>query len=77
MNKQPWIIESGGRRWLVREAVSERAAMDAITHARVGGSVGHRDVIDKRFVGGGEEVQADVVEINSDGTERQPYTEAY
>ena len=77
MNKEPWIIECGGRRWLVREAVSEQAAMDAIVSARVSGAVGHRDVIDKRFVGGDEEVQADVVQINSDGTERKPYTEPY
>ncbi|HEJ9708791.1 TPA: hypothetical protein SMN51_005651 [Pseudomonas aeruginosa] len=77
MSDKPWIIEAGGRRWLVREAVSEQAAMDAITMARLSGAVGHRNVIDKRFVGGGEEVQADVVQINSDGTERQPYTEPY
>lgn len=71
------IIEVGGCRWLVREAVSRDAALDTIAHARVTGSVGAKDVIDRSHCGGGEEVLADVVRINSDGTERKPYTNAY
>lgn len=71
------IIEVGNSRWLVREAVSEEAARNAIAMARVSGSVGARDVLDKSYVNGAITVQADVVQINSDGTERQPYTEAY
>ena len=75
MSDKPWVIEAGGRRWLVREAVSEQAAMDAITSARVSGSVGHKDIV--LSVGGHKQVLADVVQINSDDTERQPYTEPY
>lgn len=71
------ILEVAGSRWLVREAVSEQAALSAIASARVTGSVGHKNTINRTFVGGGIEVQADVHQINSDGTERQPYTEAY
>lgn len=70
-----WIIEAGKRRWLVREAVSEEAAMNAITHARVGGSVGHTDI--NLNTDGTEQILADVVQINSDGTERKPYTEEF
>lgn len=75
--KEPWIIEVGGCRWKVREAVSEEAALNAIASARCSGSVGHKDVIDYRYAGGGEKVLADVVQINSDGSDRQPYTEPY
>lgn len=71
------IIEVGGRRWLVREAKSREDALDAIAEARCTGSVGSKTIVDRRFVGGGVEVLADVVQINSDGTERKPYTEAY
>lgn len=71
------IIEVGGRSWKVREAKTREDALNAIASARCSGSVGEKVIIDKRFVGGGEEVIADVVQINSDGTERQPYTEPY
>jgi hypothetical protein len=66
-----------GRRWKVREAVSLKAACNAIAHARVTGSVGATDTLDQTYSGGGVTVLADVVQINSDGTERQPYTMAY
>lgn len=66
-----------GRRWKVREAVSLKAACDAIGQARVTGSVGAKDILNETYVGGGITVLADVVQINSDGSERQPYTMAY
>lgn len=71
------IIEVGGRRWKVREAKTREDALNAIASARCSGSVGARQTHDKRLCGGGVEVLADVVQINSDGTERQPYTEPY
>ena len=65
------------RRWAVREAVSLEAAITTINHARVTGSVGSKDVIDATFIGGAITVIADVHQLNSDNTPRQPYTEAY
>lgn len=69
------IIEIGGRRWKVRQAKSREHALGAIASARVHGSTGHRDIIHRE--GEMSEVLADVVQINSDGTERQPYSEPY
>lgn len=69
------IIEQGGRHWKVRQAKSREHALDAIAMARAFGSVGHKDTL--LPVGEPEQVLADVVQINSDGTERQPYTESY
>lgn len=69
------VIEQGGRLWKVRQAKSHEHALDAIASARVSGSVGHR--IELHPECGPAEVIADVVQLNSDGTERQPYTEAY
>lgn len=66
-----------GRRWKVREAISLKAACDAIAHARVLGSIGAKDILNQTYVGGGITVLADVVQINSDGSERQPYTAAF
>ena len=57
-------------RWLVREAKTMEDALNAIANARVTGSVGS-----KAFYDG--ELTADVVQVNSDGTEREPYTAAY
>lgn len=71
------VIEHAGRNWLVREAVSRMAAINAIDDARISGSVGSKNISDKTMCGGGVVVLADVVQINSDGTERQPYTDAY
>lgn len=65
-----------GRRWKVRQAVSLSAALVAIAHARVTGSIGHTDLM-SRWPDPTEHVIADVIQINSDGTERQPYQEAY
>ena len=73
------IVVRGERRWLIREAVNMDAAENAIAHARVSGSVGHTDA-KSRWDGTkivDEVTLASVVQINSDGTERQPYTEAY
>lgn len=71
------IIEVSGTRWLVREAVSKEAALNEVSMARVTGSVGGKSSIDETLCGGGVVVLADVVQINSDGTERKPYTAAY
>ena len=70
------ILEVAGQRWLVTEALSESAALNEISMARVTGSVGHSssrlDWTTKQRV-----VIADVHRINSDGTKQQPYTEVY
>lgn len=71
------IIEVGSQRWLVRQAKSRHEALAAVTDARVTGSVGAKTILNETFVGGGMTVLADVVQINSDGTERRPYTEPY
>lgn len=71
------IVRCGGRKWKIREARSFHDVEEAIATARVSGSVGSRSLLDMSFVGGGLTVLADVVQINSDGTERKPYTEAY
>lgn len=66
-----YIIKlNDGRRWKVREAVSLIAACNAITAARVSGSVGSKSTLNGVTM-------ADVVQINTDGTERQPYTAAH
>ncbi len=66
-----------GSRWSVREAVSLKAVINAIAQARVSGSIGSKNLLDETYVGGGVTVVADVVQLNSDNTERQPYTAAY
>ena len=71
------VIEVGGQRWKVREAKTRENALNAIASARGSGSVGTKIAIDKTYCGGGVEVLADVVQINSDDTERLPYTESY
>lgn len=71
------ILEVGGRNWKVREAITEEAALDEIANARVMGSVGSKSTLNQTHMGGGISVIADVVQINSDGTERQPYADAY
>lgn len=65
------IVEVGGQRWKVREAVSMEAAHEAIAMARCTGSVGSRHVRDQTRCGGTMFVEADVVRLNDDGTERQ------
>lgn len=59
------IIEIGGRKWKVIEAVSREAAENEIAMARCTGSVGG-----KRFDNG--VLTAHVHVLNDDGTERQP-----
>lgn len=71
------IVEVAGRRWKIREAVSMEKALSAISFARCSGSVGSKSVVDSTRCGGGIVVEASVVQINSDDTERQPYTEPY
>ena len=50
---------------------------DTVADASIDGNanVGHKDIV--LSVGGHKQVLADVVQINSDDTERQPYTEPY
>lgn len=72
-----YIRLNNGRRWKVREAVSLNAALDAIAEAHVSGSIGQTDILDETLCGGIRRVMADVVQVNSDNTERQPYTQAY
>ena len=71
------IVEVGGRRWKIREAKSHNDALNEIAHARCTGSVGGKSTLDKTRMGGGISVIADVVQINSDDSERQPYTLPY
>lgn len=71
------IIEVGGLRWKIREAITMEAAKDAIASARVTGSVGCKMTVDETYCGGGKYTRADVVQVNSDDTERKPYTERY
>lgn len=71
------IVEIAGRRWCIIEAQSEIAALAAIAHARVSGAIGHKDTLNKSYVGGTIETIAHVMQINSDGTFRRAYTEPY
>jgi hypothetical protein len=73
------IIEMNGTRWKVREAVSKDQALAAIAEARVTGSIGLKMVQHSVLERGGVDkvVLADVVQINSDDTERKPYTAVY
>ena len=71
------IIVENGQRWKIREAKSMAHALEAIAYASVSGSVGEQHVLDKSLCGGGIEVLADVVKVNSDDSERQPYQTPY
>jgi hypothetical protein len=64
-----------GDRWKVREAVSLKEALNEIAHAKVTGSVGSASYLAE--AGRPQRCLANVVRLNSDNTERQPYTEAY
>lgn len=72
MNLKNVTIGHGGRRWLIREAVSIEEATHAINMAICTGSVGAKQTRRRGF-DGPETIDADVVELNEDGTERQPY----
>lgn len=65
-----------GRRYKVREALSLNMAIECIWHAQATGSVGGKDTV-RDLSTGGEAILADVVEVNSDYTERQPCTMRY
>lgn len=67
---------SGSRaatRWKVREAINAKAAWNAIMFASATGSVGAKDIRDETLCGGTKYTLADVVRLNDDGTERQPF----
>lgn len=71
------ILEIGSERWLVREALTLAHALDEISMCRALGSVGGRTERDETLCGGKVVVEADVVQLNSDGSERKPYEQAY
>lgn len=71
------VIEVDGTTWHVREAASRGHALSAIAFARVTGSVGSKETRDGTLCGGQVVVLADVVQLNSDGTERKPDTQVY
>lgn len=73
----PRIITIDGTRWLVRDARSRADAINEIAMARVHGCIGGKSYLDETRVGGKVICIADVVQINSDYSERQPYTKAY
>ena len=71
-----------GRRWKVREAVSLRAAYNCIIMAMATGSIGGKDTKTDYSPGTpwdqrNERVLADVIRVNSDNTEAEPYKAAY
>lgn len=68
---------SNGSRWKVIEARSLADAIDSIAAATVSGSVGHKSIVDKTYIGGDIETTAHVRRLNSDNTERQPYQKGY
>lgn len=71
------------RRWKVREAISVREAYNAIIMAMVSGSVGskHTQTVQTgeswKTAADATKVLADVVQVNSDLTERKPYSRSY
>lgn len=71
------IIEVSGQRWKIREAISMEAALSEIAMARCVGSIGGKSIVDNTFCGGVKYTSADVVKVNSDDSERQPYQTAY
>ena len=70
------VVSVRNQRWKIRRATSLSAAMNAIIHATAMGSIGGKDYITTE-TDGEDVLVADVVQINSDGTERQPYTAGY
>lgn len=83
MNTQTTLIireKNGGRRWKVRACKTLVHAWSAINMAKVTGSVGSyadEQTINADGTRSAVTVLADVVEVNSDNTERQPYTARY
>jgi hypothetical protein len=65
------IIEVNGLQWKVRQAVSREAALSEIALARCAGSIGGKS---SEVSNGVETILADVVRLNSDGTETKPYS---
>lgn len=71
-----------GSRYKVRQAVSLRAALGEIAHARVTGSVGSKScetqsIPGKPYSEWPSKVIADIHRVNSDNTEQRPYTTIY
>lgn len=72
--------DKANRRWKVREAVSLKAVHSAYISAAVMGSIGSRNCrrdCDINGNLGSETVLADIIQVNSDNSERKPYIEAY
>lgn len=69
-----YIKDNLGHRWKVRQAISVKAACNAIASARVMGSIGSKDTLSTRYVDGKpDRVLADVVRVHSDYTEQKAY----
>lgn len=64
------LVDDTGGRWEVEEAVDDAAAWQAISHARVTGSVGHTDLISEN--GGPEKVLAKVHRVDRSGVRVKP-----
>jgi hypothetical protein len=70
------VVSLRNQRWKIRRATSISVGMNCIIHAIATGSIGCKDYImsDKD----GEDILvADVVQVNSDGSERQPYAKVF
>ena len=70
------IVSLHSQRWKIRRATSISAGMNCIIHAITTGSIGCKEYItsDKD----GEDILvADVVQVNADGSERQPYAKVF
>jgi hypothetical protein len=61
-------IEVDGQPWKVRDASNIEAAYDEVYHAKATGSIGGSTTVNGELI-------SDVVKLNEDGTERQPYGE--
>lgn len=62
------IINVDGTNWLVREAIDEKAALNAIVYARVSGAVGTREFLNDVLI-------AHVTRLTDEGIECLAYGE--
>lgn len=74
MALENYIVRVGDRRWKIRTCRSLTDALHEIAHARCLGSIGGSSTV---YQDGAAEVVADVVQVNSDNTDRQPYVAAH
>jgi len=64
------ILHIRNEHWLIRKAVSYDAAINEINIAKVSGSIGGKSFVNGNLI-------ADVVQLNSDGSERKAYECSY